>query len=150
MTTILRSRTASTRSKRACGCSGSRQMTTWLNINMDRHRSGAWLVFCRATFRPLPLFRSPTPLGWRSLEGAGFVQDAMRCGPPELRIGFRFESTNGWNEAHGRGSNYLFRRNGVIETDPRIGTSALRRITPSSCQSRVLGSHGIRLEKARP
>lgn len=73
-----------------------------------------------STFTVVP---SPTPLGWRSLEGAGFVQDAMHINKQlELTIGFRFESTDGWNEQHGRGSNYLF-SNGVIETDPRIADS---------------------------
>ncbi|HEY1213453.1 MAG TPA: carboxypeptidase regulatory-like domain-containing protein, partial [Bryobacteraceae bacterium] len=41
----------------------------------------------------------------------------------ELKLGFRFESTNGWNESHGRASNYLFGAGGVIETEPRVGTS---------------------------
>jgi Carboxypeptidase regulatory-like domain len=73
-----------------------------------------------STFTVAP---SPTPLGWRSLEGAGFAQDSIRVNKQlEVKIGFRFESTDGWNEAHGRGSNYLF-SNGVIETDPRIASS---------------------------
>jgi hypothetical protein len=42
-----------------------------------------------------------------------------------LRAGFRFESTNGWNESQNRASNYLFDSNGVIETNPQIGHSAL-------------------------
>ena len=36
----------------------------------------------------------------------------------ELRLGFRGEFTDGWNEAHGRASNYRFRINGVLETQP--------------------------------
>ncbi len=73
-----------------------------------------------STFTVIP---APTPLGWRSLETAGFVQDAIRpTRSLELKIGFRFESTDGWNEAHGRGANYTF-PNGVIATDPRIGSS---------------------------
>ncbi|HEX5483668.1 MAG TPA: carboxypeptidase-like regulatory domain-containing protein [Terriglobia bacterium] len=68
---------------------------------------------------------SPTPLGWRSLEGAGFVQDSMRLRPNlALTVGFRSEFTNGWNEAHGRASNYVFDSRGVIETNPRVGDSA--------------------------
>ena len=75
-----------------------------------------------ATFTSVP---SPTELGWRSLEGAGFAQDTIRLKPNlELRAGFRFESTNGWNESQDRASNYLF-ANGVIETNPTIGHSAL-------------------------
>jgi Carboxypeptidase regulatory-like domain len=73
-----------------------------------------------ATFSVVP---SPTLLGWRSLEGAGFVQDAVKVRKNlDLRLGFRFESTNGWNEMHGRASNYFF-SNGVIQTDPVIGNS---------------------------
>ena len=67
---------------------------------------------------------SPTPLGFRSLEAAWFVQDSIKLTPGlELRIGFRAESTNGWNESHGRAANYLF-DNGVIQTNPTISNSA--------------------------
>jgi hypothetical protein len=76
-----------------------------------------------ATFTSVP---SPTALGWRSIEGAGFAQDTIRLKPTlELRAGFRFESTNGWNESQNRASNYLFDSNGVIETNPQVGHSAL-------------------------
>jgi hypothetical protein len=65
-----------------------------------------------------------TPLAWRSLEAAVFVEDAIRLKPSfEIRVGFRAEFTNGWNEAHGRASNYLFDRNGVIFTQPVVGDS---------------------------
>ena len=37
---------------------------------------------------------------------------------------FRGEFTNGWNEANGRASNYVF-QNSVIQTQPAIGASAL-------------------------
>ena len=74
------------------------------------------------TFTVVP---SPTELGWRSLEGAGFVQDTVKVRPRlELRAGFRFESTNGWNEAQGRAANYAI-VNGVLQTQPVVGTSAL-------------------------
>jgi Carboxypeptidase regulatory-like domain len=76
-----------------------------------------------STFTSVP---SPTELGWRSIEGAGFAQDTLHLLPNfELRAGFRFESTNGWNEAQDRASNYLFDSNGVIETNPAVGHSAL-------------------------
>jgi hypothetical protein len=75
-----------------------------------------------ATFTVVP---APTELGWRSLFGAGFIEDAWKATPRlELRAGFRFESTNGWNEAHSRASNYGF-TNGIINTNPTIGGSAL-------------------------
>ena len=68
---------------------------------------------------------SRTPLSWRSLEGAYFVEDAIKLKPSlELRVGFRGESTNGWNEAHGRASNYAFDSNGVILTQLVASNSA--------------------------
>jgi hypothetical protein len=68
---------------------------------------------------------APTALGWRSLFGAGFAEDAWRATPRlELRLGIRVESSNGWNEAHGRASNYDF-ADGVIDTNPTIGGSAI-------------------------
>ena len=75
-----------------------------------------------ATFTVVP---APTELGWRSLESAAFVEDRWQVSPRvQVRAGFRFESTNGWNEAHCRASNYGFTA-GVINTDPTVGCSAL-------------------------
>jgi Carboxypeptidase regulatory-like domain len=66
-----------------------------------------------------------TELGWRSLFGAGFVEDTWKVKPRlEVRAGLRVESSNGWNEAQGRAANYLF-TNGVIDTNPTVGSSAL-------------------------
>jgi Carboxypeptidase regulatory-like domain len=67
-----------------------------------------------------------TPLGWRTTEGAVFAEDAFKIKPNlEVRLGFRAEFTNGWNEAQGRASNYAFDSNGVIITDPVVSGSAL-------------------------
>ncbi len=64
------------------------------------------------------------PLSWRSIEGAFYAEDAIKIKPSvELRIGFRGEFTNGWNEAHGRASNYAFDTAGVIVTQPVAGNS---------------------------
>jgi hypothetical protein len=72
------------------------------------------------TFAPVQ-----TPLAWRSLESAVYAEDTIRLRPSfEFRIGFRAEFTNGWHEAHGRASNYLFDRNGVIDTQPTVASSA--------------------------
>ncbi len=66
-----------------------------------------------------------TELAWRSLFSAGFVEDTWKVTPRlELRAGLRIEGSNGWNEAQGRASNYLF-TNGVINTNPTVGGSAL-------------------------
>jgi hypothetical protein len=72
------------------------------------------------TFAP-----ASTPLSWRSVEGAVYAEDAIKLKPSlELRLGFRGELTNGWNEAHGRASNYAFDPTGVIATQPFVGGSA--------------------------
>lgn len=75
------------------------------------------------TFTAVP---SPTPLGWRSLEGAEFLQDRMELTRRlTLTLGFRDEWTNGWNEAHARASTFIFGPNGALETQPHVGHSAL-------------------------
>jgi hypothetical protein len=67
---------------------------------------------------------SATPLGWRSLEGAYFAEDAIKLRPGiELRLGFRGEFTTGWNEADGRAANFVAGSNGVLLTQPVIGSS---------------------------
>jgi hypothetical protein len=67
-----------------------------------------------------------TPLSWRSAQGAFFLEDAIKVNSSlELRFGLRGESTNGWNEAQGRASNYTFDSDGVISTNPLVGGSAL-------------------------
>jgi hypothetical protein len=86
---------------------------------------GSLTAFLQGTISTFSVVPAPTELGWRSLEAAGFVQDAIKLGRNlNVRIGFRFESTNGWNEAFGRASNYAF-ANGVIETNPVVGNAAL-------------------------
>jgi hypothetical protein len=75
-----------------------------------------------STYTYAPSF---TPLSWRSLEGSFYAEDVIKLKPSfELRVGFRGESTNGWNEAHGRASNYAFDSNGVIVTQAVVGDSA--------------------------
>jgi hypothetical protein len=82
-------------------------------------------TFLQGTVKTFTVVPSPTELGWRSLEGAGFVEDTIKVTPRlEVRAGLRAESTNGWNEAQGRASNYAI-VNGVLATSPVVGTSAL-------------------------
>jgi len=82
-------------------------------------------AFLQGQVKTFTVVPSPTPLNWRSLESAGFVEDTIKAAPRlELRAGLRIESTNGWNEAHNRASNYLL-VNGVLQTEPHIGNSAL-------------------------
>lgn len=82
-------------------------------------------TFLQGTVATLSVVPSPTELGWRSLFGAAFIEDTVRLTPRlELRAGFRFESSNGWQEAQNRASNYGF-TNGIINTNPTVGSSAL-------------------------
>ena len=79
--------------------------------------------FLKGTVSTFTVAPSPTELGWRSLESAGFVQDEIRPTKGlEITLGIRIEGTNGWNEAYGRAANYLF-DNGVIATTPFTGNS---------------------------
>lgn len=74
-----------------------------------------------ATFTAIP---SPTALSFRSLEGAFYAEDVLKVTPSlEVRLGFRDEFTNGWNEAYGRAPNYLFDSNGVIQSTPVVGNA---------------------------
>lgn len=82
-------------------------------------------TFLQGTVKTFTVVPAPTELGWRSLEAAAFLEDVWKVNHRlELRLGFRSESTNGWNEAQGRAANYAI-ANGVLQTDPVVGTSAL-------------------------
>ena len=67
------------------------------------------------TFTGLPTFLTgtasflydptPTPMSWRSLFGAWYVEDIIRVRSNlTVTLGFRDEFSTGWNEAHGRAS----------------------------------------------
>ena len=82
-------------------------------------------TFEQGTVSKYTIVPAATELGWRSLFSAGFIEDAWKVAPRlEVRAGLRVESSNGWNEAQGRASNYGF-TNGVINTTPTVGNSAL-------------------------
>jgi hypothetical protein len=82
-------------------------------------------TFLQGTVKTFTVVPTPTPLNWTNVMGAGYLEDTYRLNPNlELRAGVRIEATNGWNEAHGRSPVYGF-TNGVIDTTPTTGTSAL-------------------------
>ena len=82
-------------------------------------------AFEQGTVSKYTIVPGPTELGWRALFGAGFVEDAWKATPRlEIRAGFRFESSDGWNEAQNRASNYGF-TDGVLNSTPTVGSSAL-------------------------
>ena len=75
-----------------------------------------------SSFQVIP---DPNELGWRSSEGAWYVEDVMRLRRNlTLRIGLRDEFTNGWNEASGRAANYIMDSTGVLHTNVISGNSA--------------------------
>ena len=90
--------------------------------------------FGQATFASLTTFLAgttssflydpaPTEMNWRSLFAAWYAQDVIRVTPKlTVSLGFRGESSTGWNEAHGRAANYTF-TDGVISTNPRVAGS---------------------------
>jgi hypothetical protein len=81
--------------------------------------------FLLGTVKTFTVVPSPTELGWRSLEGAGYAEDTIKVTPRlEVRAGFRSESMNGWHEAQGRAANYAI-VGGVLQTQPVVGNSAL-------------------------
>ena len=82
-------------------------------------------TFLQGKIKTFTIVPAPTPLNWRSWFGAGYFEDVWKLTPHfELRAGLRIESSNGWNEAHGRAANYEF-TNGVISTEPTVGSSLL-------------------------
>ncbi|HLY63041.1 MAG TPA: carboxypeptidase-like regulatory domain-containing protein [Terriglobia bacterium] len=119
-----------------------------LTMRRGRHQLsfGAWLQrfqsnekialsqYGQATFSSLAQFLggtvnsflydpAPTAMDWRSLFGAFYGEDVIHLSAKAtLSLGFRDESSTGWNEAHGRASNYTF-DNGVISTQPHVGNS---------------------------
>src|SRR5881296_2727623 len=72
------------------------------------------------------LTRNAPTLGFRSTEGAWYVQDDMKLRSSfTLRLGLRHEMTNGWNEVFGRCSNYRFDPGFVIQREPTVGKSCI-------------------------
>ena len=82
-------------------------------------------TFLQGTVKTFTVVPNPTELNWLSWFGAGYMEDTWKVMPAlEVLAGIRFESTNGWNEAHGRAGIYGF-TNGVINTIPTVGSAGL-------------------------
>jgi hypothetical protein len=81
-------------------------------------------TFLQGTTSTFQVVTSPNGLGWRSLFGAWYVEDAIRLKSNlTIRAGIRHEFTTGWNEELGRASNYLINSLGVLVTNPQVGNS---------------------------
>ena len=114
---------------------GRNQLTlgAWLQ-QFQSNETIALSQFGQATFSSLQTFLqgttssflfdpAPSEMNWRAWFGALYAEDVIRWSPRlTISIGVRDETTNGWNEPHGRASNYTF-TNGVINTQPHIGTA---------------------------
>ncbi len=125
-------------------------VTDGFQINKGRHQIsfGIWLQRMQdnedtasrqlgvATFASLTTFLQGTvttfqvvpdanELGWRSLFGAWYAQDAIKLRRNlTLEVGIRHEFTTGYNEESGRAANYITDGNGVLQTNPRVANSA--------------------------
>jgi hypothetical protein len=84
-------------------------------------------TFLQGTASGLLYDPSPTPLSWRAIFNAWYLEDVMRLSPKlTLSLGFREEFTSGWNEVHDRAANYTY-PNGIISSQPRIANSVFTR-----------------------
>ncbi len=80
-------------------------------------------TFLQSTTSTFQVVTSPNELGWRSLFGAWYVEDAIHLRSNlTIRAGIRHEFTTGWNEELGRASNYVT-ASGVLVTAPQVGNS---------------------------
>ncbi len=83
----------------------------------------SFTTFLQGTASTFQVIPTANELGWRSLFGAWYVQDAIRLRPHlTVQLGLRDEFTTGWNEADGRAANFIT-SNGVLQTAPVVGSS---------------------------
>src|SRR5262249_10108054 len=81
-------------------------------------------AFLQGTLTNFQVVPKTTELGCRSWLGAWYAEDSVKLRRNlTFRAGIRHEFTSGWNEKFGRAANYVTDSNGVLLTDPRIGTS---------------------------
>ena len=82
-------------------------------------------TFLQGTVTSFQVVPDPNELGWRSLFGAAYIEDAIKLRPNlTFQAGLRYEFTTGWNEESGRAANYITGSNGILETTPIVGSSA--------------------------
>ncbi len=82
-------------------------------------------TFLQGTVSSFQVVPSATELGWRSLFGAWYFEDAIKLRSNlTLRAGVRHEFTTGWNEVSGRAANYVTDAQGLLVTTPLVGGSA--------------------------
>ena len=81
-------------------------------------------TFLQSTVSSFQVVPTANELGWRSLFGAWYAEDAIKVRHNlTVRLGIRQEFTTGWNEAFGRAANYIPDSSGVLQTTPRVASS---------------------------
>src|SRR5205814_1307404 len=72
-------------------------------------------TFLQGTLTNFQVVPNHNELGWRSLFGAWYVQDAIKLRRNlTVQAGLRQEFTTGWNELSGRAANYITDASGVL------------------------------------
>ena len=85
-------------------------------------------TFLQGTVSSFQVVPNPNELGWRSLEGAWYFEDAIKLRRNlTLQAGLRHEFTDGWNETSGRAANYITDAQGVLATNPLVRGSVFTR-----------------------
>ncbi len=70
-------------------------------------------TFLQGTVTTFQVVPDANELGWRSLFGAWYFEDAIKLRRNlTLQAGIRHEFTTGWNEESGRAANYITDSNG--------------------------------------
>ena len=85
---------------------------------------GSLTGFLQSTVTSFQVVPSSNELGWRSLFGAWYFQDAIKLRRNlTFEAGIRHEFTTGWNEPSGRAANYVTGSDGVLLTAPWVADS---------------------------
>jgi Carboxypeptidase regulatory-like domain/TonB-dependent Receptor Plug Domain len=97
-------------------------------------------TFLQGTVSSFQVVPTANELGWRSLFGAWYLEDAIKLRHNlTLRAGVRHEFTTGWNETFGRAANYIADASGVLETAPRVADSVYTKNNANKLFSARLG-----------
>ena len=85
-------------------------------------------TFLQGTVTNFQVVPAHTELGWRSFSGAWYLDDTVKLRRNlTLQAGIRHEFTTGWNEALGRGANYIVDTQGLLVTTPQLESSVYTR-----------------------
>jgi hypothetical protein len=85
-------------------------------------------TFLQGTVTNFQVVPAHTELGWRSLYGAWYFDDTIKLRRNfTFEAGIRHEFSTGWNEALGRAANYIIQTEGVLATNPIVGSSVYTR-----------------------